>query len=74
MCTMSKDSFLTLIYSLVVIGLTVVCGIGLGIAVVHYKCNGYSAGTNLETKVVVPYCFVKVDNTWFSLDELRHDR
>ena len=71
---MLKEYLKSLLFAIMIIGGVTAFGIGLGTAAVYYKCVSYSEVTGLKTKVVAPYCFVKVDDTWFSLDELRHDR
>ena len=71
---MLKDYLKTILFSIMIIGGTAAFGIGLGMTAVYYKCVSYSEVTGLETKVVAPYCFVKIDDAWFSLDELRHSR
>ena len=71
---MSKDTLKTILFSIMIISGTAAYGIGLGMTSIYFKCINYSEVTGLETKVVVPYCFVKIDDAWFSLDELRHSR
>lgn len=71
---MFKDYVATILLALAAISMIIATVLSLNLAAVHYKCGVYAEGTGLETKVTGTMCFVKVDNSWHALQELRYPR
>lgn len=71
---MSKDTLEVTLMIVITLVAAAVIAVTAGFASLHYKCNSYAEATGLETKVHGPFCFVKNDNNWTLIQELRCSR